>query len=173
MCIRTKKASINKTKKALKAPFFLTKITQARLVRALVRRCQGSGNLLEHFKAHFASCDFAQGCDGRLVACFDFGCVALAQHACAVGGRQNELKTVRDLLKAVFDGNASHLGVISGNSDDVEGLERVSACTLLGTEFQALRVNNGFEVEKRAFKYLVNYNEVKMTGLSQLFTCIV
>src|SRR5690606_33146239 len=49
-------------------------------------------------------------CDSGLVASFYFGRVALAQHACPVGGCQNELKTVRDLLKAVFDGDASHLG---------------------------------------------------------------
>jgi hypothetical protein len=44
----------------------------------------------------------------RLVAALDLWRVALAQHTRPVRGGENQLETVRDLLQAVFNGNAGH-----------------------------------------------------------------
>jgi len=74
---------------------------------------QPSGGLLagyffQHFKAHFVIGDFSQGCNSGLVAGLYAWSVALAQHAGAVSSGQHQLKAVRDLLQAVFNGNACH-----------------------------------------------------------------
>ena len=65
--------------------------------------------LLLGFQADLAGGDFAQGGHAGLVARFDLGRVALAQHAGAVGRSQHQLEAVGDLLQAVFDGDAGHV----------------------------------------------------------------
>jgi hypothetical protein len=72
------------------------------------------GHFFQHFEADLACGDFPQGGHGGLVLAFDSGGVALAEHAGAVGGGQNQLEAVRDFFEAVFDGNAGH-GVLSGD----------------------------------------------------------
>src|SRR5205814_8140001 len=62
----------------------------------------------QHLDADLAGGDFAQRGDTGLVLALDLGRVALAQHARAVGRGQHELKTVGDLVQAVFDGDAGH-----------------------------------------------------------------
>jgi hypothetical protein len=64
--------------------------------------------LLEHLEADLAFGDFAQGGHGGLVLALDLGGVALAQHARAVGGGQDELEAVRDVDETIFDGDAGH-----------------------------------------------------------------
>jgi hypothetical protein len=71
-------------------------------------------DFFQHFQTHLASGDFPQGRDTGFVLAFDPGSMALAEHACAVGGSQNQLKAVWDFFKAVFDGNAGH-DVLSGD----------------------------------------------------------
>ena len=69
---------------------------------------RSTGNLLEHLQAHFAFGDLTQGSHSWLVAAFDAGGVALAQHASAVRGGQHELEAVGDLFQTVFYGDACH-----------------------------------------------------------------
>jgi len=70
---------------------------------------QGSARyFFEHFDAHFAFCYFPQSRDAGLVFALDLGGVALAEHACAISGRQNQLKTVGDLGQTVFNSDACH-----------------------------------------------------------------
>ena len=59
-------------------------------------------------KPNLARSNLAQGSDTRLVAALDLWRVALAQHARPVRGGENQLETVRDLLQAVYNGNAGH-----------------------------------------------------------------
>ena len=72
------------------------------------------GDFFQHFEANLACGDFPQGCDAGLVLAFDPGGMALAEHAGAVGGRQNQLEAVRDFFEAVFNSDAGH-GVLSGD----------------------------------------------------------
>ena len=111
-------------------------------------RCASSANLLEHLDTDLALSDFAQCGHGRLVLAVDLGRVALAQHARTVRGGKHQLETVRDLFEAVFDGDAGH-GVLSGN---VQCGKSVGTGTALGGIPEPLRVDNGFQVEKRALK---------------------
>jgi hypothetical protein len=102
-----------------------------------------AGNLLEHFQANFAIGDFAQGCNGRLIAAFNFGSMALAQHACAVSSRQHELEAIGDLLQAVFNSDACHQGS-PRKSGEVERFKGASPSAALGRVLEALGVHNGF-----------------------------
>ena len=64
---------------------------------------------LEHFETDVAVGDFAKRQNDGLVLGFDLGRVALSQLTRAVGGDEHHLEAVRDLLEAVFNGNAGHL----------------------------------------------------------------
>ena len=69
-------------------------------------------DFFQHFQAHLAIGDFAQGGHARLVTAFDLGCVALAQHARTVSRGQDQLEAVRDFFEAIFDSDTGH-GVLS------------------------------------------------------------
>ena len=83
---------------------------------AFLYRCEqkdrSAWHFLEHFNADLAGGNFAQRRHARLVAALDARRVPLAEHARPVGGCQHQLETVGDLLKAVFDGDAGHGGVL-------------------------------------------------------------
>ena len=66
-------------------------------------------NLLQHLDANRTLGDLAQRGDAGLVLGLDARGMALAEHAGTVGGSQNQLEAVRDLLQAVFDGDAGHV----------------------------------------------------------------
>lgn len=66
-------------------------------------------NLLQKIHANFAFSDLAQRDDGGLVLGVDQGLVSLRELTRAVCGDQNHLEAVRDLLEAIFNGNAGHL----------------------------------------------------------------
>jgi hypothetical protein len=53
-------------------------------------------------------------------------------------------------------------------SGDIERLEGVSTGAALGGVLESLGVNYGFQVEKRALKQLVDYNEVEFTDVGHL-----
>jgi len=72
-------------------------------------RLKSGRNLAQHFQANLAGGDFTQSGHAGLVARFDLGGVTLAQHASAVGGSQHQLEAVRDLLQAIFNGDAGHV----------------------------------------------------------------
>ena len=124
------------------------------------------GYFFEHFQANFAGGNFPQCGNGRLVFAFNFGGMALAEHTCAVGGSQNQLKAVRDFFEAIFNCNAGH-DVLSddGNLGNVKRLEGLGSGTSLGRIFQPLGMNNGLQVENCPFKQLINYNEVEFLRL--------
>ena len=65
-------------------------------------------DFFQHFNTNFTRCDFTQGGYAGFVLAFNFWRVALVEHAGAVGGSKNQLEAVRDLLEAVFDGDAGH-----------------------------------------------------------------
>ena len=67
-----------------------------------------SRHALEHLDADLARSDFSQRGHAGFVLALNAGRVTLAQHACTVGGSQNQLKAVRDLFQAVFNGDAGH-----------------------------------------------------------------
>ncbi|KGC61213.1 hypothetical protein DM47_2622 [Burkholderia mallei] len=69
-----------------------------------------SGHFLQHFDADLAGRDLAQRDDRRLVAAFDLRRMALRELPRAVGGGERQFEAVRNLLQAVFNGNASHVG---------------------------------------------------------------
>ena len=69
-----------------------------------------AGYFFQHLNADLACCDFAQGGYTWLVLTFNLGRVALAEHASTIRGAQHQLKTVRDLLKAIFNSDAGHVG---------------------------------------------------------------
>ena len=66
-------------------------------------------HLIQKSNINFAVGDFAQRDDGRLVLRINHGLVPLRELTCAISGNQNHLKAVRNLLEAVFNGNAGHL----------------------------------------------------------------
>ncbi len=111
-------------------------------------RRTGSGrHFLEHLQADLAFGDFAQGGHARLVLALDLGGMALAEHARTVGRGQHELKTVGDLLQAVFDGDACH-GGLRAVSGDVERFEGIASGAALRRVLQALGVNDGLEIKQ-------------------------
>lgn len=72
--------------------------------------CALNGHFLQHFHADLAGRDLAQRDDRRLVAAFDLRRVALRKLPRAIGGGERQFEAVRNLLQAVFNGNASHVG---------------------------------------------------------------
>ena len=66
-------------------------------------------NLLQEIYADLAFGDFTKGDDGGLVLRIDHGLMSLRELTRAISGNQNHLEAVRDLLEAVFNGNAGHL----------------------------------------------------------------
>lgn len=126
---------------------------------------RSGGNLLEHFQSDLAIGDLAQGCHAWLVLRLDLRGVPLAQHARTVSGSQHELKAVGDFFEAVFDRDAGHgqnsetcAGNASGNA---KGLKHFRPGSALGRVLEALRVNDGFEIEKRTLEQLIDYNEIE------------
>jgi len=73
-----------------------------------------SRNLAQHLDTDLALRDLAQCGYGRLVARIDLRCVALRELARAIRCCEGELKTVRNLFQAIFDGDASHGGTFFG-----------------------------------------------------------
>jgi len=66
--------------------------------------------LAEHFGGDVARGDLAQGDDGCFVVFpGKRGLGAVRQAAGALGGEENELKEVLDVVQAVFDGNSGHV----------------------------------------------------------------
>src|SRR5471030_1901725 len=73
------------------------------------RRSQLTLEPFQHFNADLAGGDFAQRDDGRLVLGVDFRRVALQQLARAIGRRQRQLETVRDIFQTIFNRDTGHL----------------------------------------------------------------
>ena len=71
-------------------------------------------NLAQHLDADLALGDFAQRGYRRLVARIDLRCVALRQLTRAICSGERQLKAVRDLFQAIFNGDASHGGTFVG-----------------------------------------------------------
>src|SRR5690606_40131995 len=97
-----------------RGPFFRTanrpEEAPRRVVKAIVPPFTDSGrNLAQHFKAGQALGNFPQCGDGRLVAAFEAGFMALSEFARAVGGCQRQGEAVGDFIQAVFDGDTSHI----------------------------------------------------------------
>ena len=128
-----------------------------RLRKALFWKINVSNlHFFQHFRADFASSDFAQSGNAGLVFALDLGRVALAEHACTVGGRQNEFKAIRNLLEAIFNSDTGHettpveeSGALSVN---IEGGECGSFGSALSCKLQSLSVSNRFQVENGTFK---------------------
>jgi hypothetical protein len=64
----------------------------------------------QHLDADVASRNFAQGGHAWLILALHLWGVALAEHASAVSGAEHQLKAVRDLLEAIFNSDAGHVG---------------------------------------------------------------
>lgn len=71
-------------------------------------------NLAQHLDAHLALGYFAQCGYRRFVARIDLGCVALRQLTRAIRGGERQLEAVRNLLQAIFNGDAGHGGTFVG-----------------------------------------------------------
>jgi hypothetical protein len=69
-----------------------------------------AGYFFKHFDTDLARCDLTQSGHAWLVFAFNFRGVALAEHARTVSGAQYQLKAVRDLLEAIFNSDAGHVG---------------------------------------------------------------
>ena len=75
--------------------------------QGILRRRLG---LTEHFGRDVASGDLTQGDDGCFVVLpGERGLGAVRQAAGALGGEENELKEVLNVVQAVFDGNSGHV----------------------------------------------------------------
>src|ERR1700690_2626790 len=57
---------------------------------------------------HEAGCDFAQRRDRGLVVAIDAGSRSAGQLSRALGGQHHQREAIRDLIQAIFDGDASH-----------------------------------------------------------------
>jgi hypothetical protein len=73
------------------------------------RNSASDRHLLQHFHPDLAGGDLAQRDDGRLVAALDLRRMTLSKLTCAIGRRERQLETVRDLFKTVFYGDAGHV----------------------------------------------------------------
>ena len=71
-------------------------------------------NLAQHLDADLALSNFAQRGDRRLVARIDLRCVTLSELTRAIGGGERQLKAVRDVFQAIFNGDAGHGGTFVG-----------------------------------------------------------